>query len=72
MSTVTPLFAALAATLLQGPPMLPGGLLGKAIIAVVAIGIVVLVGRIVLSIAWKLVIAASVVVGVLWVLGVVL
>ncbi len=68
MSTLTPV---LAATLLQGPP-LPGGLLGQALLAVIAIGIVVLVGRIVLSIAWKLVIAASLVIGVLWLLSVVL
>jgi len=73
MSTLTPTLATLVALLsqapLQGP--LPEGLLGQAIIAIVAIAIVVVVGRIVLSIAWKLVIIASVVVGLLWLLSVV-
>lgn len=47
-------------------------MLGQALLAVIAIGIVVIVGRIVLSIAWKLVLIASVVIGVLWLLSVVL
>lgn len=72
MSTLTPTLATLLPLLsglpLQGP--LPSGILGQAIIAVVAIGVVVLVGRIVLSIAWKLVIVAAVVVGLLWLLSV--
>ena len=68
MSTLTPLLATLSALLLQAPLQgpLPEGILGQAIIAVLAIGIVVLVGRIVLNIAWKLVLIASVVVGGLW------
>jgi len=74
MSALTP---ALASALLQGPALLqglplPDGLLGKALFAVIAIAIVILVGRIVLSIAWKLVLAASVVIGALWLLSVVL
>lgn len=68
MSILAPL---LASALLQGPP-LPGGLFEQALLAVIAIGIVVVVGRIVLSIAWKLVLVASVVIGALWLLSVVL
>lgn len=58
-----------AVTALQGlealgsPPMLLLGLL--------ALAAVVLVGRIVLNVAWKLVVIAVVVVGVLWLLGLV-
>jgi membrane-associated phospholipid phosphatase len=68
MSSLTPLLATLSALLLQVPLQgpLPEGMLGQAIIAVLAIGVVVLVGRIVLNIAWKLVLIASVVVGALW------
>ena len=74
MSALTPV---LASALLQGPALLqglplPDGLLGKALFAVIAIAVVILVGRIVLSIAWKLVLAASVVIGALWLLSVVL
>lgn len=72
MSTLTSTFATLLPLLtglpLQGP--LPSGMLGQAIIAVVAIGLIVLVGRFVLSIAWKLVLIAAVVVGALWLLSV--
>jgi hypothetical protein len=64
MSALVPI---LAATLLQGP--IPGGMLGQALLAVVAIGVIVVVGRIVLSIAWKLVLIASVVIGLLWVVS---
>ncbi|MFB6221665.1 MAG: hypothetical protein ABEH90_09545 [Halolamina sp.] len=76
MSTLSPALATTLAALLthvplQGPP-LPGGILGKLVIAIVAIAVVVLVGRIILSIAWKLVIIASVVVGLLWLVSVVL
>ena len=68
MSTLPPLLATLSALLVQAPLQgpLPEGILGQAILAVLAIGIVVLVGRIVLNIAWKLVLIASVVVGALW------
>ena len=68
MSTLTPL---LASALLQGPP-LPAGPLGQALIAIIAIGIVILVGRIVLSIAWRLVLIASVIIGLLWLVSIVL
>lgn len=46
---------------------LPGGMLGQALLAVLAIGAVVLIGRIVLNVAWKLVLIASVLIGGLWV-----
>mgnify|MGYP006275668121 CR=1 FL=1 len=73
MSVLSPLLATLSALLLQVPLQgpLPDGILGQAIIAIVAIAIVVVVGRIVLRIAWKLVIVAAVVVGLLWLLSVV-
>jgi len=45
---------------------MPEGPIGKALIAVIAIGVVILVGRVVLSIAWKLVLIASVLIGALW------
>ena len=73
MSVLSPLLATLSALLLQVPLQgpLPDGILGQAIIAIVAIAIVVVVGRIVLRIAWKLVIVAAAVVGLLWLLSVV-
>jgi|AntRauTorcE11898_2_1112593.scaffolds.fasta_scaffold11720_2 type IV secretory pathway VirB2 component (pilin) len=55
---------ALSLALLQLP--MPEGPIGKALIAVIAIGVVILVGRVVLSIAWKLVLIASVLIGALW------
>jgi hypothetical protein len=61
MSTLLP---AASLALLQLP--MPEGPIGQALIAVVAIGIVILVGRVVLSIAWKLVLIASVLIGGLW------
>ncbi len=61
MTTTLP---ALSLALLQLP--LPEGPLGQALIAVIAIGVVVLVGRVLLSVAWKLVLIASVVIGALW------
>ena len=61
MSSILP---ALLPALLQLP--LPEGPLGQALIAVIAIGVVVLVGRVLLSVAWKLVLIASVVIGALW------
>lgn len=70
MTALTPTLATLAALFLQVPLQgLPNGILGQAIVAIVAIGIVVIVGRIVLNIAWKLVIIAAVVVGLLWLLN---
>lgn len=41
------------------------GPLGRALMVVVAIGVVVLVGRVVLQIAWRLVTIAAVVIGIL-------
>lgn len=43
--------------------------LGRLLLAVVVIGVVVFVGRFVLSVAWKLVVVAAVVVGALWVVS---
>jgi len=42
-----------------------GGPLGQLLLAIVAVGIVVVVGRLVLKIAWRLVTIAAVVVGLL-------
>ncbi|WP_049935989.1 hypothetical protein [Haloplanus natans] len=42
-----------------------GGPLGQLLLAIVAIGVVVVVGRIVLKIAWRLVTIAAIVVGLL-------
>ncbi|WP_251328669.1 hypothetical protein [Haloplanus pelagicus] len=41
-----------------------GGPLGQLLVAIVGIGVVILVGRVVLKIAWRLVTIAAVVVGV--------
>ncbi|WP_083823720.1 hypothetical protein [Halolamina sp.] len=73
MTALPPLLATLPALLLQAPLQgpLPEGILGQAILAVVAMAVVVIVGRIVLSIAWKLVIIAVGVVGLLWLVNVV-
>jgi hypothetical protein len=46
---------------------LTGSPLGTLLLALVAIGVVVLVGRFVLSVAWKLIVLATVVVAGLWV-----
>jgi hypothetical protein len=56
---------ALAAGLLATP-------LGKLLVGLVALAAIVLVGRIVLSIAWKLLLVAIVVVGALYTAGVLL
>jgi hypothetical protein len=40
-----------------------GGPLGQLLVAIVGIGVVILVGRVVLKIAWRLVTIAAVVVG---------
>ncbi|MBP1986169.1 hypothetical protein [Halolamina salifodinae] len=61
---MTATLPALSLALLQLP--MPEGPIGQALIAVIAIAIVILVGRIVLSIAWKLVLIASVLIGALW------
>jgi len=49
-----------------GPLASPLGVLG----ALVALAVVIIVGRIVLTIAWRLVIIGIVAVGVFWLLGV--
>jgi len=43
-----------------------GGPIGQALLAIVAVGVVVVVGRVVLSVAWRLVTIAAVVVGLLF------
>jgi hypothetical protein len=48
---------------------LPGGPLVRLLVAIVVVGVVVLVGRFVLSIAWRLVTIAAVVVGLLLLLS---
>lgn len=40
-----------------------GGPLGRLLLAIVAVGVVILVGRVVLKVAWRLVTIAAVVVG---------
>jgi hypothetical protein len=42
-----------------------GGPLGQLLLAVVAVGVVVLVGRVVLKVAWRLVTIAALVIGLL-------
>jgi hypothetical protein len=46
--------------------------LGKLLVALVAITVIVLVGRFVLSVAWRLLVVATIIVAVLWVLSSVL
>jgi hypothetical protein len=48
---------------------LTGSPLGTLLLALVAVGVVVLVGRFVLSVAWKLVVLATLVVAGLWVVS---
>ncbi|KPN30182.1 hypothetical protein SY89_00907 [Halolamina pelagica] len=67
MSTTLP-SASLA--LLQLP--MGEGMLGQALLVLLAIAVVIVVGRVVLSIAWKLVLIASVVIGALWLVSTVL
>lgn len=42
-----------------------GGPLGRILLAIIAIGVVIVVGRVVLKIAWRLVTIAAIVVGIL-------
>jgi hypothetical protein len=62
----------MASTLLDGLALQLGALSSPPgiLAALVVIAIVIIVGRIVLSVAWKLVWIAIAVVGLLWVLGV--
>lgn len=60
-SALAPALAFLPAQL--GPFSSP---IGRLFLAIIVIGIVVFVGRFVLSVAWKIVTIAAVVVGLLW------
>ncbi|MFW5940066.1 MAG: hypothetical protein ACOCSD_04310 [Halolamina sp.] len=62
MSSTLP---ALSLSLLQLP--IPQEPLGQALVLLLVIAVVIVVGRVVLSIAWKLVLIASVVLGALWI-----
>jgi hypothetical protein len=64
-----------AAPLAASPLALQGLLatpLGKLLVALVAITVIVLVGRVVLSVAWKLLVVATIVVAGLWLVSTVL
>ncbi len=61
---------AVSRSLLQLP--VGDGMLGQALLVLLAIAVVIVVGRVVLSIAWKLVLIASVVIGALWLVSTVL
>ncbi|NHX35127.1 MULTISPECIES: hypothetical protein [Halolamina] len=56
---------ALSLALLQLP--IPEGPIGQALVLLLVIAVVIVVGRVVLSIAWKLVLIASVILGALWI-----
>jgi hypothetical protein len=62
----------LASTVALQLDAVPGGLLGRLLVALVVVGLVVLVGRFALSIAWKLVTIAAIVVGALLLITMVL
>ncbi|MXR21344.1 hypothetical protein [Halobacterium bonnevillei] len=66
----------LAASPLAATPLVLQGLLatplGKLLVALVAITVIVLVGRVVLSVAWKLLVVATLVVAGLWLVSTVL
>ncbi|GGL26554.1 hypothetical protein GCM10009037_07720 [Halarchaeum grantii] len=51
---------------------IPGGQLGTLLVALIAALVVVLVGKFVLNVAWKLLVLAVVVIGALWVVTTVL
>lgn len=59
------MYAQLSAALFQ-LQALPDSPLGKLLVAIVALAVIVLVGRVVLSIAWKLLLIAGVVVAALY------
>lgn len=67
VATLPALPALLAAMPLQLEAL--NSTLGRLLLAVIAIGVIVFVGRFVLSIAWKLVVVAAVVIGALWVVS---
>jgi len=60
---------ALASTVALQLGGVPGGLLGRLMVAIVVVAVVVLVGRFVLSVAWRLVTIAALVVGALLLLS---
>jgi hypothetical protein len=66
----------LAASPLAAAPLALQGLLatplGKLLVALVAITVIVLVGRVVLSVAWKLLVVATIIVAGLWLVSTVL
>lgn len=53
-------------------PALFAGPLGKLLLALIVLAVIVLVGRVLLSIAWRLITIAAVVIAVLWLVSVVL
>jgi len=59
------MYAQLPAALFQ-LQALPDSPLGKLLVAIVALAVIVLVGRVVLSVAWKLLLIAGVVVAALY------
>ncbi|WP_049979801.1 hypothetical protein [Halolamina rubra] len=56
---------ALSLALLQLP--IPEDPIGQALVLLLVVAVVIVVGRVVLSIAWKLVLIASVILGALWI-----
>lgn len=68
--------ATLAASPLAAAPLALQGLLatplGKLLVALVVITVIVLVGRFVLSIAWRLLVIATIVVAALWLVSTVI
>jgi hypothetical protein len=66
LSAATALAEALAASAPQAARTLAADPLGQLLVAIVVAGAVVLVGRLLLSLAWKLLLLAGVVVAVLY------
>lgn len=64
------MYAQLPAALFQ-LQALPNSPLGKLLVAIVALAVIVLVGRIVLSVAWKMLMIAGVVVAALYAISMV-
>ena len=64
------MYAQLPAALLQ-LQALPNSPLGKLLVAIVALAVIVLVGRIVLSVAWKMLMVAGIVVAALYAISMV-
>ena len=64
------MYAQLSAALLQLPGV-ANTPLGKLLVAIVALAVIVLVGRIVLSVAWKMLMIAGIVVAALYAISMV-